>query len=53
MKQIYRRTPMPKCGFNNVALENELKLWLYQVRFFFQDINNEILGETKLIFRPS
>ena len=42
---------MPKCGFNNVALENELKLRLYQVRFFFQDINNEILGETKLIFR--
>ena len=21
MQQIYKRTPMPKCGFNNVALQ--------------------------------
>ena len=24
MQQIYRRTPMPKCGFNKVALQGNV-----------------------------
>ena len=27
MQQIYRKTPMPKCDFNKVALHIEITLW--------------------------
>ena len=42
MQQIYRRTPMPKCDFNKVALElywNRTLSWLFSCNFaaYFQN----------------
>ena len=36
MQQIYRRTPMPKCDFNKVALEvywNHISAWVYSCKY--------------------
>ena len=27
LQQIYRRTPMPKCDFNKVALQNDIAIF--------------------------
>ena len=42
MQQIYRRTPMPKCGFNKVALQlywNRSSAWVFTGKFalYFQN----------------
>ena len=42
MQQIYRRTPMPKCDFNKVALQlywNQTSVWMFSYKFtaFFQN----------------
>ena len=38
MQQIYRRRPMPKCGFNKVAL-NHTSAWVFSCKFatYFQN----------------
>ena len=41
MQQIHRRTPMPKCGFNKVALQlygNHTSVWVFPCKFapYFQ-----------------
>ena len=36
MQQIYRRTPMPKCDFNKVALQlywNRTSAWVFSCKF--------------------
>ena len=36
MQQIYRRTPMPKCNFNKVALQlywNRTSVWVFSCKF--------------------
>ena len=43
IQQIYRRTPMPKCDFNNVALQlywNHTSAWLFSCKsaLYFQNI---------------
>ena len=48
MQQIYRRTPMPKCDFNNVAIEITLRHGCFPVNFlhifrtYFQNIFSEV-----------
>ena len=42
MQQIYRRTPMPKCNFNKVALQlywNRTSVWVFSCKFaaYFQN----------------
>ena len=42
MQQIYRRTPMPKCDFNKVALQvycNRTSAWVFSCKFaaYFQN----------------
>ena len=42
MQQIYRRTPMPKCDFNKVALQlywNHTSAWVFSCKFaaYFQN----------------
>ena len=42
MQQIYRRTPMPKCNFNKVALQlywNHTSAWVFSCKFaaYFQN----------------
>ena len=40
MQQIYRRTPMPKCDFNKVALHlywNHTLAWVLSCKFAFQN----------------
>ena len=42
VQQIYRRTPMPKCDFNNVALQiywNHTLTWVFSCKFaaYFQN----------------
>ena len=42
MQQIYRRTPMPKCDFNKVALQfswNRTSIWVFSCKFaaYFQN----------------
>ena len=42
MQQIYRRTPMPKCDFNKVALQlygNRTLAWVFSCEFptYFQN----------------
>ena len=46
MQQIYRRTPMPKCDFNKVALQlywNHTSAWAFSCKFtaYFQNIFSE------------
>ena len=46
MQQIYRRTPMPKCDFNKVALRlywNRTSAWVFSCKFaaYFQNIFSE------------
>ena len=48
MQQIYRRTPMPKCDFNKVALQlywNRTSPWLFSCKFaaFFQNTSGRLL----------
>ena len=43
MQQIYRRTTMPKCDFNKVALQlywNQTLAWVFSYKFaaYFQNI---------------
>ena len=42
MEQIYRRTPMPKCDFNKIALHlywNRTSAWVFSCKFapYFQN----------------
>ena len=42
MQQIYRRTPMPKCNLNEVALQlylNRTSAWVFSCKFaaYFQN----------------
>ena len=48
MQQIYRRTPMPKCDFNKVALQlywNYTSAWLFSCKFlvYFQNTFGRLL----------